>query len=567
MIQLSNPRQVTFTSSVETSPTWSPDSGRIAYVSDQSGNQDIWVSSAAGGDAVNFTADHLGSDTEPSWSPDGNQIAFISDRAEGGIYVMPAIGGRPLRISSRGSAEDVASPQWSADGTELAHMRREASGNVIEIVSLATRQSRRLPIPGEQGNRFDMSWSPDGRFFAYVRQGNRQLEVNQLRLLRASDGKEFAVTDGTTGEWSPMWSADARTLYFLSNRGGSVDVWQQRLTPQGVPDGNATAVTVGIGMQWAALSPDRRKLAYSKGRPVANVWRVPILSDREARLEDAEQLTFDEAFVEMLDLHPDGKQLIVSSDRGGSLDLWTAASDGTDMKRLTANRGPDSAPQVSPDGRSVAFHSYRGGNFDIWVMPVEGGPAVQLTRDPGRKLHPAWSPDGTEIAFYALPDGSVNAFVVPSKGGDIRQITTGTVSKYFPQWLDRQWMFVASDGPDGKRHLFRFPSMGGALQQVTKQPAWYFRWSPDRTRLYFAGNDRGSNDLWMLTLADGRERRLTRFSTTRGELGELALAASDTHLYFTLRKDVGDIWIMDVASDREAVALDGEANGSQPSVS
>ena len=182
-------------------------------------------------------------------------------------------------------------------------------------------------------------------------------------------------------------------------------------------------------------------------------------------------------------------------------------------------------------------------------MPVEGGPAVQLTRDPGRELHPAWSPDGTAIAFYWLRDGSVNAFVVPSKGGDIRPITTGPVSKYFPQWLDRQWMFVASDGPDRKRHLFRLPATGGALEQVTKQPAYYFRRSPDRTRLYFAGNYRGSNDLWMLTLADGRERRLTRFSRTRGELGELALAASDTHLYFTLRKDVGDIWIMDVASN------------------
>ena len=84
VIQLSNPRQVTFTSSVETNPTWSPDGGRIAYVSDQSGNEDIWVSPAAGGSAVNFTADHPGSDYEPSWSPDGNQIAFVSDRDEGG---------------------------------------------------------------------------------------------------------------------------------------------------------------------------------------------------------------------------------------------------------------------------------------------------------------------------------------------------------------------------------------------------------------------------------------------------------------------------------------------------
>ena len=102
----------------------------------------------------------------------------------------------------------------------------------------------------------------------------------------------------------------------------------------------------------------------------------PILDDREAGWEDADQLTFDEAFVETLDLHPDGQRLIVSSDRGGSQDLWVSdltEPNGTDMRQLTADRGPDGAPQVSPDGRHIAFHSHRGGNLDIWVLPIVEG--------------------------------------------------------------------------------------------------------------------------------------------------------------------------------------------------
>ena len=95
------------------------------------------------------------------------------------------------------------------------------------------------------------------------------------------------------------------------------------------------------------------------------------------------------------------------------------------------------------------------------------------------------------------------------------------------------------------------PAVGGAPEQVTKAPTYYFRWSPDGTRLYFPGNERGNNDLWELTVANGRERRLTRFPPGIGELGGNSLAASKTHLYFTLRKDVGDIWVMDVGAAAE----------------
>jgi Tol biopolymer transport system component len=551
-IRLTNPRQVTFTSAVETAPTWSPDGGRIAYVSDQSGNGDIWVAPAAGGAAVNLTADHSGVDSGPEWSPDGNQIAFVSERDGGGVYVMPAIGGRPERISPQGNSEGLNSLAWSADGTELAHMRREPEANFIEIVSLGTRESRRLRVPGDSGNRHDLSWSPDGRLFAYVRAASRGQEQNRLWLLRVADGQALGLTDGTTGDWNPMWSADGRTLYFISNRGGTQDLWQQRLSADGVPEGDPLPLTVGVGMQWAALSSGGGKLAYSRGRRVANVWRVPIPTDGEAGWPDAEQLTFDEAFVESLDVHEDSGRLVISSDRGGSRDLWLTAPDGTDMRRLTTDRGPDTAPRFSPDGKRIAFHSSREGNLDIWVLPTDGGPAVQLTRNPLSAMFPAWSPDGAAIAYYASTGPDVNAFVVPADGGEPRQITTGPVSKYFPQWSpDGKWMYYASQERAGASQVFRKPAAGGSPVQVTTQPVYYYRISHDGTRMYFPGTDRGSNDLWELTLADGRERRLTRFVQKPGSLGGSALAASKTHLYFAWRNDVGDIWVMDVVPDDE----------------
>ena len=550
LLQLRNPLQLTAAVGVENHPTWSPDGGRIAYVSDQSGNEDIWVTQSIGGSAANFTADHRGGDRDPAWSPDGSQIAFVSERDGGGIYVMPAIGGPANLISRRASAEGIVSPQWSADGTDLAYIRREDQGTFIEVVSLRSRESRRLLIPGGPGNRFDLSWSADGRFFAYARAPNRNDGISQLWVLPAMGGEAIAITDGKSGDWSPMWAKNARTLFFLSNRRGSFDLWQQSIAADGRPEGEPAAISVGIGIQHAAFTSDQRKLGYSKGGPVANVWRVPILNDREATWADAEQLTFDRAYISGLDLSPDSEHLLVSSDRGGNLDIWAMSIAGSAMRQVTIDPAPDLAPRVSPNGQQVTFYSYRSGNRDIWVTPLEGGAAMQLTRGPETDMFPSWSPDGRNVLFYSGTAGNVDAFSVPATGGETHRLTTEASPDYFPQLSpDGRWMVFASFR-DGINRLWRMPASGGAAELMTQAPAYFFRWSADGKQIYFPGDQRGNNDLWSVTI-DGTERRMTRFSKKAGSLDPYALAADSAYLYFAWRDDLGDIWVMDVVSQND----------------
>ena len=101
-----------------------------------------------------------------------------------------------------------------------------------------------------------------------------------------------------------------------------MDLWLQGMGPDAEPEDSPQPVTVGIGMRHAVFSPDGTKLAYSRGREVANLWRVPILEDRPATWADAEQLTFDEALIEVVDVSPDGQRLLISSDRSGNPDVW-----------------------------------------------------------------------------------------------------------------------------------------------------------------------------------------------------------------------------------------------------
>ena len=75
------------------------------------------------------------------------------------------------------------------------------------------------------------------------------------------------------------------------------------------------------------------------------MFRVPILSTRLATWADAEQLTFDQAFVEFADVSPDGGRLIVTSDRGGNADLWMLSTEGGEMEQLTTEPAADLRPR------------------------------------------------------------------------------------------------------------------------------------------------------------------------------------------------------------------------------
>jgi Tol biopolymer transport system component len=546
-LPIRNTLQVTSAAGVETQVTWSPDGGRLAYVSDETGNQDIWITQAVGGAAVNLTGDYRGADDDPAWSPHGTHIAFRSAREDSGIFLIPSIGGTPLRIASRGSSEAIGSPAWSSDGQQLAFVRREDAGGVIEIVSLRTRESRRLNIPGESGNRFDLAWSPDGRFFAFVRAAGRDMGASTMWVLRAADGQAVALTDGTYDDWSPTWSANSRALFYVSNRSGSMDLWRQRLSADGIPAGEPVAVTAGVGMQQAAFSPDGRKLAFSKGRRVSNVYRVPLLDGREATWQDAEQVTFDQAHVSAFDLFPDGERLVISSDRGGNLDLWQISLRDKEITQLTNDPQPDWAPRVSPDRQRIAFYSDRSGHRDVWVMPSAGGPAVQLTSDEAQDLRPSWSPDGGQVAFHSTsPEATSSLFVVPSAGGAVRQLINSLEAAYTPQWSpDGTWISYVS-----RERLWRMPASGDAGQKLSDRPcvAVSYRWARDGF-IYCVDGEGDRRDIWALSPASGAERNVTRLTGRSGRLGG-DLAVGESHLYFSWRADLGDIWVADVVGEQ-----------------
>jgi len=539
---LAKAAKVTTAMGAEDMPSWSPDGRTLAYESDQAGNLDIWVTQIGYPQAVNRTADDLDDDMHPNWSPDGQWIAFYSRREGSGYFIMPAVGGKARKVAPMRIGDAYpTTPQWSPDSRQLAYARDQRVAPWIEIMTVADGREQRVPLPSRPRNNavIDLSWSPDGRWFAYERAISPIAATSELWLTRASDGESVQLTDGTTLVWSPTWMPDSRTLCFVSDRGGTLDLWKLGIGEDGLAQGPPVQVTSGIEMTHAAIGANGGKLAYAKGRAVRNLFRAPILAGRPATWPDVTQLTFDEAEVESVDVAPDGR-LLISSDRSGNWDIYILSPSSGDLQQLTTDPGVDAGPRWKPDGSEIVFYSTRSGHREVWLMPAAGGPARQITRGEAESYYPDWSPDGRLI----VKEGDGLAIVDPKSGRETR--LTDQSLDIGPMWSpDGRWIVFTSKR-DGQNRLWRIPAAGGQPERLTSKMAYMHSWSHDGKTIYFVGQGDAKDNVWMISLETLREKPITALTGRRGAIGQIGLATDGRYAYFTWEEARGDIWVADI---------------------
>ena len=172
---------------------WSPDGSKVLFISDISGNREIYVSDAGFTRVVNIT-NSPARDDWPAWSPDGSKIAFTSDQAGNfEVYSMNADGSGIINLTNH-PADDgdgdrgSGGPSWSPDGRSIAFDSRRTGA--YEVFSMAANGANVSQLT-DGGTNLEPAWSPDGRLIAFAsdRTGNRDLFV------MASDGtNEVALT-------------------------------------------------------------------------------------------------------------------------------------------------------------------------------------------------------------------------------------------------------------------------------------------------------------------------------------------------------------------------------------
>ena len=186
----------------------SPDGARVAVTT----RGEVFDTPATRGVTRNITRTPGAHEREAAWSPDGQHIAYISDRTgETEIWLQAANGGEPVQYT-RGNDTYISSFEWSPDSRTIAFTDRR---NRLRLLDVATRAVTTV-IEDPAGVPRGVAFSPDSRWLAYTR-----VALNRFNIVYVYDiaaRREYPVTDRWYSSSSPMFSTDGRYLFFSSAR-------------------------------------------------------------------------------------------------------------------------------------------------------------------------------------------------------------------------------------------------------------------------------------------------------------------------------------------------------------
>ncbi len=357
--------------------------------------------------------------------------------------------------AKRSSSTDSAGPAGQAETTDNAELRAvtappatEHAFSVLDMLAIHRISSHQV--------------SPDGETIVFVRRVT-DLEDNRGRTdlwsIPVAGGDPKRLTEHPDADHSPRWSADGRSIFFISTRSGSPQVWS--ISAQG---GKATQVSdLPLPVANLIVSPDGKTLAFTTDVFVD----CPDLACTKERLDNRAAkkhtgLEFDRVFVRHWDTWKDGRRshLFVMPAAGGPA---RDVTPGLDADVPSKPFGGSEEFTFSPDSQNIVYTARVAGgeepwstDFDLYLVPVAGGEPKELTADnPAWDTHPVYSPDGKTLVWTAMKRAGYESDRFRIRAMDVASGQTRTVTE---AW-DRSPSSVTFS-PDGKSVIVVAQNLG-----------------------------------------------------------------------------------------------------------
>ncbi|MFP7755381.1 hypothetical protein ACLG6S_12150 [Thermodesulfobacteriota bacterium B35] len=324
-------------------------------------------------------------DLDGRWSPDGGRIVFVSNRREGDqLWLTTPSGGRPRQLTSGPST--AAWPQWSPDGSRIVFLSEDRAGGTcaIELVNVdgSGKNTGRRVLVRSSGMLARPVFHPDGHHIAYAARTGGNWDI---WLVDAASGLRRRLTRDRRMETNPIWRPDGRALAFKVAPQGKYPLTQEYFMTfaDGFEQPRIFRWDGPESVQMSDWSPDGRRIAYtaeiisdaSGGDRVTYAAMVSdiVLEGERARAVNTRVLSRCRTLGDRGPVFsPDGRQVAFWGwDRSGHASLWRYDLEQDRLGRLTGG-GFDIYPRWSPDGDSILLTTARKGGDDLALLRPAG---------------------------------------------------------------------------------------------------------------------------------------------------------------------------------------------------
>ena len=400
---------------------------------------DLYTLPIEGGTATRIVGG-MSFESQPTWSPDGRTIAFLSDRTGvENLWVADADGANPRAVSKDRRTDDrpqiMVSPAWTPDGQYLVvskarppdpgtfwlFMYHRDGGNGVRVGAPPPPQpapDATGPPPPPPPNRMGAVVSPDGRFIYYAQRAggftyNTRFPLWQIHRHDRDTGDVSQVTNAQGSAMRPVLSPDGKWLVYgtrhkadtglrIRNLETGAERWlaypvtrddqESRASRDTLPrydftpDGRSIVVPVAGKLQ-------RIDVASGQATPIPFTARVQAEVAARAyapvRIDDGP--TVRARLIRWPRVSPDGRRLVFSALNH----LYEMELPGGTPRRLTSAEEGEFMPTWAPDGQSIAYVTWTSGGGHIKRVPAGGGAERTLTAHEGYYLDPVFAPDGS----------------------------------------------------------------------------------------------------------------------------------------------------------------------------
>ncbi len=512
-------------------PNLSPDGKTLLFVR----GGDLWQVPASGGQASRLTT-HAARESQPMFSPNGKQIAFVSNRTGSEqIYVMPASGGEAQQLTFH--SEGYSLQDWYPDGKSLLVLASRdhhwRSSSRFFRISSRKRSAEQLLF---NGYGTEGKISPDGKTLLFVREGERWWRKGYVGSRSAQiwtfglESRKFKkVVDTMAGARSPVWNRDSRSFFYCSShaaQNGARNLWQHDLDT-----GKRSQVTRFADDLVAAptISTDGELIVFSKlfdlyrwqPKQAQDAVQINIqISNADAR-EDA----YRRILTSASDATFSHDGLEVAFIAGG--DLWVMETELKEPVRVTTTAEFESDPIFFEEGNAILFVGWKDGQPDIWKVEREDASLywwqseqfklTQITDDAEKESNLQLSPNGKDLLF-AHGRGDLRVFHLET--GKAETLVDSFSAPAFDISPDGKWIVYARTDNNFNNDIWIAPVDQQAEPiNISRHPDDEYgpKWSPDGSKIAFYGRRSDDEfDIYYVYLTrkdndiDPRERRLKK---------------------------------------------------------